>query len=82
MRAVGIFTVVLGGLGAVALWSQAPPATKTTGPGVQAAADSKEPDVLKTCKTPPPARGGGRAGGGGGAAKALQAGRGSPGRGS
>jgi gluconolactonase len=70
MRAVGMLTVVLGGLGAAALWSQAPPAAKTTGPGVQAAADSKEPDVLKACKTPPPApaaRGGGAKGGGGGA---------------
>jgi len=43
------------------------PAAKTTGPGIQAAADSKEPDILKTCKTPPPARGargGGQAKGG------------------
>jgi gluconolactonase len=67
MRTVGMFTVALGSLGAMALLSQAPPAAKTTGPGVQAAADSKEPDVLATCKTPPPARGGGRPGGGGGA---------------
>jgi gluconolactonase len=64
MKTVGMFSVLLGAAGAVALWSQAPPATKTTGPGVQAAADSKEPDVLKTCKTPPPARGGGAAKGG------------------
>jgi gluconolactonase len=33
------------------------PAGLKTGPGVQAANDSKEPEVLKTCKVPPPARG-------------------------
>jgi gluconolactonase len=74
MRTVGMLTVVLGGSGAMALLSQAPPPAKTTGPGVQAAADSKEPDILKACKTPPPqARGGGAPkggpGGGGGGAK-------------
>jgi gluconolactonase len=53
-----MLTVVLGGLGAMAAWSQIPlPAGKTTGPGVQAARDSKEPEVLKTCKVPPPAAG-------------------------
>jgi gluconolactonase len=58
MRSVGMLTVVLGGLGAMAAWSQIPlPAGKTTGPGVQAARDSKEPEVLKTCKVPPPAAG-------------------------
>jgi gluconolactonase len=31
-----------------------------TGPGVQAANDAKEPELLATCKVPPPARGGGR----------------------
>jgi gluconolactonase len=30
-----------------------PPAGKTTGPGVQAAADTREPEVLKQCKVPP-----------------------------
>ena len=35
------------------------PAGLKTGPGVQAANDAKEPDVLKTCKVPPPARGAG-----------------------
>jgi gluconolactonase len=69
MRTVGMLTVVLGGLGAMAVWSQAPPVAKTSGPGVQAAADSREPDVLNACKTPAPARGGGRPGGGGGAPK-------------
>ena len=42
------------------MMAQAPPAAKTTGPGVQAAADEKEPELLKTCKVAPPARGGGR----------------------
>src|SRR5579871_931031 len=39
---------------------QPPPDGKTTGPGVQAPSDAKEPEVLAGCKTPPPARGGGR----------------------
>jgi len=44
----------------MAAWGQIPsPAGSKTGPGVQAPNDSKEPDVLKTCKVPPPARGGG-----------------------
>lgn len=62
MKSIGMFAVVLGGVGAVlvlqhALVQQAAAqsAPKTTGPGVQATADSKEPDLLKTCKTPPPA---------------------------
>jgi gluconolactonase len=38
----------------------APAAALRTGPGVQAANDAKEPEVLATCKVPPPARGGGR----------------------
>src|SRR3984885_6701565 len=59
MKSTGMFVVVLGGLGAMAAWGQSPlPAGKTTGPGVQAARDSKEPEVLKTCKVPPPAPGG------------------------
>ncbi len=70
--------IVLGVIGATAalslLQSQTPPpAAPRTGPGVQAAQDAKEPDVLKTCKTPPPARGGGGAKGG--------QGKGGPGRG-
>jgi gluconolactonase len=40
--------------------AQAPAAPLRTGPGVQAANDAKEPEVLATCKVPPPARGGGR----------------------
>ena len=38
----------------------APAPALRTGPGVQAANDAKEPEVLATCKVPPPARGGGR----------------------
>lgn len=59
MRARGILTVVLGVAAATTAWCQIPPpAGKRTGPGVQAAADEKEPEVLKACKTPPPARAG------------------------
>src|SRR5581483_5411473 len=59
MRARGILTVVLGVAAATtALCQIPPPAGKRTGPGVQAALDSKEPEVLKACKTPPPARAG------------------------
>jgi gluconolactonase len=60
MKSTAMLMVVLGGLGAMAAWSQIPmPAGKTTGPGVQAARDSKEPEVLKTCKVSPPAPGAG-----------------------
>lgn len=49
---------------AAALCQIRPPAGQRTGPGVQAAQDEKEPEVLKACKTPPPAAGarGGRGG--------------------
>jgi gluconolactonase len=51
-----MFTIVLGALAAMAALGQIPnPPGLATGPGVQAARDSKEPDVLKTCKVPPPA---------------------------
>ncbi len=66
MKANRILIVALSTLGATFVlshWSAAqppPPAGKTTGPGVQSGADSKEPEVLAGCKTPPPARGGGR----------------------
>ena len=57
MKAIAMLTAVLG-LGAIAAVGQIPmPAGKTTGPGVQAARDSKEPEVLKTCKVPPQASG-------------------------
>jgi len=59
MKATGVLTIVIGILGAGSAWCQIQsPAGQRTGPGVQAAQDSKEPDVLKTCKVPPPARGG------------------------
>jgi len=55
-----MFTVGLTVLGATAVLSlsQAQAPALRTGPGVQAAQDAKEPEVLKGCKTPPPARGG------------------------
>ncbi len=42
------------------------PAPVGPGTSVQAPQDPREPDLLKTCKTPPPARGGGARGGGAG----------------
>lgn len=77
MKLTAMLTIALGGLGMTAallqIQAQAPPAAASrTGPGVQSAQDAKEPDVLKTCKTPPPARGGGARGG---------QGKGGPGRG-
>jgi gluconolactonase len=60
MKSTGMLAVVLGGLGALAAFGQSPnPGGRTTGPGVQAPRDSKEPEVLKTCKVPPPAPGAG-----------------------
>ena len=60
MKSIGMFAVVSAMMGAMAVWGQIPsPAGLKTGPGVQAANDSKEPEVLKTCKVPPPPRGAG-----------------------
>lgn len=60
MKSTAILSLMLGGLVTIAAFGQIPvPAGKTTGPGVQAPRDSKEPEVLKTCKVPPPAPGGG-----------------------
>jgi gluconolactonase len=65
MKLTRIFALI-GICGAASFWTHIgqaqiqPPAGKTTGPGVQAAQDSKETDVLKTCKGPPPAGRGGR----------------------
>ncbi|HLK48053.1 MAG TPA: SMP-30/gluconolactonase/LRE family protein [Bryobacteraceae bacterium] len=60
MRLTRGLVLVLGVLGAAALVAQIPPpAGKRSGPGVQSAADEREPEVLKACKTPPPARAGG-----------------------
>jgi gluconolactonase len=56
VKSIGLLAVVLG---ATAVWGQIPnPAGKTSGPGVQAPRDSREPEVLKTCKVQPPAGGG------------------------
>jgi gluconolactonase len=65
----GLLAVAIGVLGAATAWSQIQnPGGRTSGPGVQAAQDSREPDVLKTCKVPPPAGRGGRGGPGRGPA--------------
>ncbi len=78
MKVTGVLAIALGSFAAmVALSQNPPPAAPRTGPGVQASQDAKEPDVLKTCKTPPPGRGGGP---GGGQGKGGQ-GKGGPGRG-
>ena len=59
MKSRVVLAVALGGLSTITAWSQIPnPSGLTTGPGVQAARDTKEPEVLKTCKVPPPAGGG------------------------
>jgi gluconolactonase len=59
MKSLGMLTVALGVLSAMAAWGQIPsPSGLKSGPGVQAPNDAKEPEVLKTCKVPPPARGG------------------------
>src|ERR1700722_5134880 len=56
MKSRAVLAVMLGGLCGVAASAQIPmPPGKTSGPGVQAARDSKEPEVLKTCKVPPTA---------------------------
>ncbi len=59
MRLTEMLAILLGILGATSAFSQIqPPAGLRSGPGVQAAQDEREPEVLKACKTPPPARGG------------------------
>jgi len=72
MKSKAISVLALGALGATAILiyaqeAPAPAPALRTGPGVQAANDAKEPEVLATCKVPPPARGGGRGRGGRGA---------------
>ena len=58
MKRPGV-TAVVALCGVVAVWGQIlPPAGKTQGPGVQAAADTREADYLKTCKAQPQGRGG------------------------
>jgi gluconolactonase len=70
MKSKRMLTITLGVLSAMAVLSrgQAPAPALRTGPGVQAGADAKEPEVLATCKTPPPGRGGAARGGGRGPA--------------
>jgi sugar lactone lactonase YvrE len=64
MRLTAVLTVIAGLATAMAGLGQIqPPAGKRSGPGVQSAADEREPEVLKSCKTPPPSRAGGRRGG-------------------
>ncbi len=56
MKSRAALAVVLAGLGGLAAVAQIPnPPGKTSGPGVQAARDTREPEVLKTCKVPPTA---------------------------
>ncbi len=71
MKSKRVILAALTILGATAFLAQAqaPPAGKTRGPGVQAAADDREADLLKTCKVPPPARGAGGRGRGGAAGR-------------
>ena len=58
MKRTGV-TAVVALCSAAAAWGQIlPPAGKTQGPGVQAAADAREGDYLKTCKVQPRGRGG------------------------
>jgi gluconolactonase len=66
MKTIGTFALALGVLGATAASAQAP--APRTGPGVQAAQDAREPELLKSCKTPPPTVGAGRGRGRGPAA--------------
>jgi gluconolactonase len=56
MKPIGLLTITFGVLGTAISYAQAP--APRTGPGVQAAQDAREPEVLKTCKVPPPAAGG------------------------
>jgi len=59
MKSTGMLAITMGVMGAMTAWGQIQaPAGLKSGPGVQAALDSREPDVLKTCKVPPPGRGG------------------------
>src|SRR5712691_6671068 len=82
MKSHRLFAITMASLGAaVVLLSQAPlgaqaPNGRRTGPGVQAAQDAREPEVLATCKTPPPPPRGaaGREGGGGGQGRGPAAG--------
>lgn len=86
MRSRGLFVTTVASLGAaVVLLGQAPLGAqqadgRRSGPGVQAAQDAREPEVLAKCKTPPaPQRGaagrvGGPPAGGGGQGRGAAAG--------
>jgi sugar lactone lactonase YvrE len=66
MKPKNILTIASAAIAVTAVLSlgQAPPAAAPkSGPGIQAPQDAREPELLKTCKTPPPARGGARGGG-------------------
>src|SRR5215472_7446603 len=68
MKATPALAILTAVLSAAAARAQIqPPAGRTTGPGVQAAQDAREPELLKTCRIPPPAPGAGRGRGRGGA---------------
>ena len=60
MRSTGIIAVLLGGLGAMAALGQIQSSDRIEDRGRECRPrnDSREPEVLKTCKVPPPARGG------------------------
>src|SRR5665213_4239917 len=64
MRSHSSFYFAIGSLTAAALVATLA-AQGRQGPGVQAPADAREPELLKTCKTPPVVAAGGGAGGGG-----------------
>jgi len=56
MKLIRVLPTVLSVLGVTAALCQIqPPSGLRSGPGVQAAQDEREPEVLKACKTPPPA---------------------------
>jgi gluconolactonase len=60
MKSKRTIAIAMGVIGVTAALIRAQAPALRTGPGVQAANDAKEPEVLATCKVPPPARGGGR----------------------
>ena len=65
MQSRRLIVITIIGLGASAVLLGQAPAGRRTGPGVQAAQDAREPEVLAKCKTPPapPRAGAARVGG-------------------
>ena len=54
MKSLWILVILFEAFNATAAWCQIlPPAGQRLGPGVQAAQDEREPELLKTCKNPP-----------------------------